>query len=121
MPMSSRTRSFAGACGIALGAVLAATLVRFALHPAVGDNYPLTTYFLAMVLVSWFGRTGQATLTLVLGGLLGAWLFVPAHDTVTVAVSPSTAVAMYLAVGGVIVAMSHSMRGARYRAESSLA
>jgi PAS domain S-box-containing protein len=103
-----------GYAGAAL-AVAAATLVRLALDPVLGANYPFVTYLGAVAVIAWFGRTPAAVFTLVVGGLLTFYLFAPKD------VSLWLGTGLYFLVAAVIVAMSHAMRQARSRAEGLLA
>lgn len=107
---------------VAVAAVAVATLVRLALDPALGDNYPFVTYFVAVAVVAWFGRTPTAVATLVASGGLTFYLFVPPRYSFA-PTDPGVVrgLFLFLAVAGVIVAMSHSMRAARSRAERLLA
>jgi PAS domain S-box-containing protein len=51
------------------------------LNPSLGARLPFTTYFVTTILVSIFAGLGPALLTVVLGTLLGAYLFVPPTNT----------------------------------------
>ncbi len=96
-------------------ALLAATLARSSLETVLGSNYPFVTYYGAVAFVAWFRGTAAAIMTLVIGGLLGVYLFTTDEPNAIVGL------ALYLAVAGVVVSMGHAMRQARCRAESLLA
>ncbi|WP_439623146.1 PAS domain S-box protein [Gemmata sp.] len=117
-----RTRSPWLDYAAAAAAVAAATLVRLALDPALGDNYPFATYFLAVAAVALFGQTRPAALALGAGWFLAFYLFVPPrYSLAPTGPGAPLATGLFLAVGGVLVAMSHAMRSARSRAERLLA
>ncbi|WP_439628310.1 PAS domain S-box protein [Gemmata sp.] len=103
-------------------AVVAATLVRLALDPALGDNYPFATYFGAVAVMAWYGQTRPAAVALAASGFVALYLFVPPHHTLALT-GPGVLVGMvlFLAVGGVIVAMGHAVRVARSRTARLLA
>lgn len=103
---------------VALGV---ATLVRLILDPLFGTNFPFFSYVVAVALVAGYGRTRTASLTLIGGGLLGFYLFMPPQNTVIIA-APNVllGLALYLFVGTVVIIMSHAMRVARTRAETLL-
>jgi len=60
---------------IALGCVMAATAVRVALAPLVGDDVPFITYFPAVVIASLMAGFGPGLSAIVLSAL-SAWYFV---------------------------------------------
>lgn len=91
-----------------------ATVTRWVLDPVLGHSYPFVTYFLAVGVVAWFGRTSSAVLTVVVGGLLTTFLFAPSDGSVLAGVG------LYVISAAVIVAMSHALRRARSRAEELL-
>ncbi|WP_169979301.1 DUF4118 domain-containing protein [Tautonia rosea] len=53
--------------GIAVLAVLVASMVRLAMEGVFGPHHGFGTFLLAVVVVSWLGGGGPAILTLVLG------------------------------------------------------
>jgi two-component sensor histidine kinase len=67
--------------GLALGGVALATAVRWAFTPILGPTLlPFTTYYAAVVLAEWYGRTGPAVLAILLSVLASDWLFVDPPD-----------------------------------------
>src|SRR5438876_601121 len=76
-PRPSRAVRF----GVALMSVGLATLVRLWLTRFVGPNaVPFITYFPAIVLSAWIGGFWPGVLSLVLGAMAAAWLFLPSAD-----------------------------------------
>jgi PAS domain S-box-containing protein len=68
-----------GSVGAAL-CVSAAALLRIALNPALGDHYPLATFYVAVAVVGWFWGVRPAVLTALLGYVLGDLLFLPPRN-----------------------------------------
>lgn len=62
--------------GGAVAAVALATAARLLLNSALGTRLPFTTYFVAVMLVACFAGLGPALLSIALGAVLGAYLFV---------------------------------------------
>jgi len=62
--------------GIAVLGTVLATEVRVVLNPTLGAGLPFTTYFVTTIIVAIFLGIGPALLALVLGGLLGTYLFI---------------------------------------------
>jgi K+-sensing histidine kinase KdpD len=63
--------------GTAVGAVLIATLIRWALGPYVHDRIPFTTYYPAIVVATLLGGFWLGSLVSVVSGFLAWWLFMP--------------------------------------------
>jgi PAS domain S-box-containing protein len=63
--------------GTAVGAVLIATLIRWALGAYVHDRIPFTTYYPAIVVATLLGGFWLGSLASVLSGFLAWWLFMP--------------------------------------------
>lgn len=61
--------------GVAVAAVLLATVLRFLLDGLLDYHDPFTIYLCAVAFVTWFGGFGPALFTLVVGLLLGDWFF----------------------------------------------
>jgi PAS domain S-box-containing protein len=67
--------------GAAVSGVALATVIRLLLNPMLGARLPFTTYFITTVLAAIYAGLGPALLTVVLGTVLGAYLFVPPTNT----------------------------------------
>jgi PAS domain S-box-containing protein len=67
--------------GAAILAVALATAVRLSLDNALGQRLPLTTYFVAVVLVASFAGLGPALLGVALSAIIGKYLFIPATSS----------------------------------------
>jgi K+-sensing histidine kinase KdpD len=71
--------------GLALGAILIALLIRFALDPYLGDHFPHITFFMAVAVITCYSGLGPSFMTLLLGGLLSNWFFMPPRGALYVA------------------------------------
>src|SRR5258708_7309140 len=70
------------------GAVLVvalATALRLLLNPTLGTRLPLTTYFVAVILVASFAGLGPALLSIALSASIGKYLFIPQIDSLVFA------------------------------------
>jgi PAS domain S-box-containing protein len=73
----NRPRGYA----IAASALIIATFARMALAPVTGDEFPLITYYIAVLAVAWTATLGPALFTFVSGAVLAKLLFSPDwHD-----------------------------------------
>jgi PAS domain S-box-containing protein len=63
--------------GVAIGAILIATLIRWALGIYVHERIPFTTYYPAIVVATLLGGFWLGSLASVLSGILAWWLFMP--------------------------------------------
>lgn len=63
--------------GGAVAAVLLATAVRLLLSNTLGTRLPLTTYFVAVMLVASFAGLGPALISIALSAIIGKYLFIP--------------------------------------------
>ncbi|HLF85098.1 MAG TPA: DUF4118 domain-containing protein, partial [Blastocatellia bacterium] len=78
--LSNNTVRYGGAViGVAL-----ATALRLLLDSALGPRLPLTTYFIAVILVAIYGGLGPALLSAALGALLGNYLFIPPRNSLAI-------------------------------------
>ncbi len=62
--------------GLAVLGVVLATLVRQVLNPWLGARLPFTTYFITAIAIAIFLGIGPALLAMLLGGLLGTYLYI---------------------------------------------
>src|SRR6185503_14760597 len=63
--------------GAALGAILIATFIRWAMGGFVHDRIPFTTYYPAIVVATLLGGFWLGSLASVLSAFLAWWLFMP--------------------------------------------
>src|SRR5579871_4773331 len=70
--MKTRLLTYGGA----VGAAILATLLRMAVAPWVGNGIPFAAFFVAIVLVAWYGGLGPAFLCVLLSTAAGIHYFV---------------------------------------------
>jgi PAS domain S-box-containing protein len=104
----------------AIVVIIMATLIRLALEPVLHERGSLITYFIAVSLVAWLGGLGPGLLTLVLGGVVSTYLFMPNRYTFFDK-KPENVISLlfYLITGLIIVLMAEAQRSARRKAEAS--
>lgn len=62
---------------LAILIALLAVLIRYAMHPVLGEYAPYMVSLLATVFVAWYGGFGPGLVTLLLSGVATVYLFVP--------------------------------------------
>ena len=104
--------------GGALAGVIAATLLRFALGSYFGMTLPLTTYFVAVIIIAIFAGLGPALFSIALSAIVGTYLFIePKHSF---AISQKEGLERVLAFCVLTAGVSYLIKfiqGARRRAE----
>lgn len=73
--MSDSVASPLARYGIAIGAITAAILLRYALTPVVGTNFPLATMFTAVAFTVWRAGAGPAMFTAIAGWMVSGFVF----------------------------------------------
>lgn len=109
------------AYGITIGSILLATLLRYALTPAVGPfAVPYITYFPAVVLSSWAGGLRTGIMSVFLGALAAAVFFIPRFYSLSPA-HPADVVSLviFIFAGLSIAVIGEAQQNARSRAEQS--
>ena len=107
---------------IAAASIIVATIVRRALDPLLGANFPFATLFLAVLLSAWLGGFGPALLAGVLGGVAGSlFLLEPRQLLELGSVESIGGQVLYAAVSLGIALIGGGMRAARRRAEANAA
>jgi PAS domain S-box-containing protein len=103
---------------IAVGATLLALLIRFALDPFVGDQFPFLTFLVAAAIVPLFAGTLPALACIALGGLAANWFFMSPRYSFTFGdMSQHVGSWAYLMLSLTFVGFGRALRGARRRAE----
>ncbi|WP_152050496.1 hybrid sensor histidine kinase/response regulator [Tautonia marina] len=120
--MFRQPRSQAWGYGIAIVAVLVASIVRLAMESFAGPHDAFGTFLLAVAVVSWFRGVGPALLTFLLGGLIGLGVyFQPIQSPGMSRAADWIALASYAVVGGLLVGFGHRKRNAsRHRSPSRI-
>lgn len=112
----ARTREILLRYGGAVLAILLATGLRWFLNPILGDRFPLGTYFIAVVVVAWYGGLGPSLLALLIAfvtvpslpDVRGTW----PHWSVEAEINSWR----FLVIGSVVALLGGAMRAARQRA-----
>jgi PAS domain S-box-containing protein len=96
---------------VAAGAVVAAVLVRFALHPWLGDTTPYLLFFPAMLVASWYGGFGSGLFATALSASAATLWFVNPGRPLTLA-NPVDAIALvlFIAIGALIARLNEDLR-----------
>lgn len=106
--------------GSALIAVALATAVRLTLSGLLGGRLPFTAYLIAAILVAIYSGLGPALLTVILGALIGTYLFVLPTSTLEIA-EPSASLLLiaYCGLAGVLSVVIKLVQDARRKAEQN--
>jgi PAS domain S-box-containing protein len=112
-------RSVAMRYGVAVLAVAMASVVRALVDPVLGDYQPFAFFFVAIAIAASVGGIGPALLAIVLGYLVGDWLFTsPRHELSLLTFEPRVVVGCFafVSVGLMIAGITTGMRAAESRA-----
>jgi PAS domain S-box-containing protein len=112
-------RSLAMRYGVAVLAVAMASVVRALVDPVLGDYQPFAFFFVAIAIAASVGGIGPALLAIVLGYLVGDWLFTsPRHELSLLTFEPRVVVGClaFVIVGLMIAGITTGMRTAESRA-----
>jgi PAS domain S-box-containing protein len=106
---------------IAVGAALAAGVVRGVLSGVWGDALPFLTFIPAMVLSAWAGGFWPGMLTTVLGATLADYFWLtPFYSFRVSSLAEAVGLLFFLGIGALISALSETMHRGRRRLESLL-
>ena len=76
MATPSPDRSGLSRYGVAVGAILAMTVIRWLLDPLLGSDQPLLLFTLGITLAGWWGGIGPALLATAISLVIGSWAFI---------------------------------------------
>src|SRR5262245_9107073 len=108
--------------GVAVLAVVLATVARLLLDPALGTGFPFATLFFAVLVTAWAAGPGPALAATALGAVAAARFLLPPRDRFAVAGFDNQAgLVLYLAVSAGIAIFGGAMHSARRRAEANAA
>ncbi|WP_447980137.1 PAS domain S-box protein [Candidatus Nitrospira bockiana] len=102
--------------GAAALAVIGATGLRLLFNPLLGDTVPFITYFFAITVAGWAGGAGPAVFA-VIGSAIAAIYFFYLPPVHTLDPHALTALAIFMAMGGLIAVTCEAMKQAQRRAE----
>lgn len=109
-------RSSLRAWGLAMAALVAAVLLRWALDPLMGDTLPLVTLFGAVAAAVWVGGLRAAIVVALLGYLACDYLFLQPRGRLGLDdAGKLVGVAAYLFTSGLIIAFGEATRIAHAR------
>ena len=118
---SNSRRSVIQPYGAAALAVVAATLVRFALQPYVGNRMPFVVFYFAVIPVAWHLGVGPSLLAIVLATVSATKFFIPPFNEFGIAmISDAIGMVLFVAVNLVIVWFAEANRIARRRLEAEI-
>ena len=110
---------------LAIGATLIAFVLRLALDPGLGDDFPFIMFYCAIAITAWYGGLGPSLTAIILGGLLANWFFMPPRYSLLFEGPPQVArYIAYFLVSLIIAALAEVWRldvTRRKRAEAALA
>src|SRR5690242_6379349 len=109
LPLPIPLRNILTRYGVALTGVLLATLIRWWLHPLLGDQYPFPTFFIVVILTAQYVGLGPALSALLLGCLIGTRFFLSPLKSSFGPLAPG----LFLAVGAISAVVCDSLRRAR--------
>src|SRR5262245_1791838 len=107
-----KPRPPAVAYGISITVTIAATLLRDALNPLIGETaVPFITYFPAVLLVAWYSGFRAALLCVALSALLGKYFFVSRTGSLVIENrGDQITLILFVLVGIGIAMLAHSQR-----------
>lgn len=98
--------------GVALGGILLATLVRWAIGGYVLDRIPFTTYYPAILVATLLGGFGLGTLASILSAAVAWWLFMPPAFTFALDQAQATSLITFVLVCLLLVATVTALNSA---------
>jgi signal transduction histidine kinase/ActR/RegA family two-component response regulator len=108
--------------GVALLAIVLATLARLLVDGILGDHLCLTTYLLAVLFTARYAGFGPAVLTLLLGVVVGDFFFMPPRGGWFEYDFPQQfEIGLYFLLGAPTVVLSGSLYSAQARAKATAA
>ena len=104
--------------GCAIVCVALAGVVRLLLGPLLGEKFPFTTLFIAVMVAAWHGGFGPAVAASLLGAVFAAFFLIPPRGSLAIAgVDNQMGMLLYLVVSLGIAMFGGRMRAAWRRAE----
>ncbi|MFL6216474.1 MAG: PAS domain S-box protein [Blastocatellia bacterium] len=120
--MAKQARSPLLCYGVAVVVTAMAALLRWALEPVIGNEFPFITFFLGVALSAWFGGLGPGLLATLLGSIISLYRWLPPDNSWFVR-DAGTAIGLltFLFVCSAISALSEGLHRARRRGEENTA
>jgi PAS domain S-box-containing protein len=105
--------------GIACLSVAAATAIRLALDPLLGDRFPYLAVFLALVVTALYGGVGPSLLALLLSWISVDQLLLQRHGRLPFFATKDQLLFAYLVVGSTVILLAELIRAAQRQARQS--
>jgi PAS domain S-box-containing protein len=94
--------------------------LRMQMDPLLGDHLPYVTFFVAVMVASWFGGIGSSIVALLLGCVASSYFFVtPRYSFAITGLSHAIGLFLYFFVGISSLVLIQANKAARGRAEAS--
>src|SRR4051794_11661144 len=107
-------------CGLAIGGVALAVLLRHVVDPWLGEHSPFAFFFIAIMIAAWYGGLIPGAVTLLLGAAAGSYFFVHPRGSLLVhTFKDLVALGMYCFVGAAVIVFSETHRTSLRRAEET--
>src|SRR3990172_5702157 len=116
--MRSRSPSFIARYAMTALVLTVATLLRFLLIPVLGERGAFTLYWPAIVICAWFGGLWPGLLTMLFGGFIAWYVFIPPQYSFAVSDPNAPGHLILFLLGGTLVTfLAESLHKARRRSE----
>jgi two-component system sensor kinase FixL len=106
---------------VAVGAVAASLLFRYALRDTLGDNTPYLQFYLAIILAAWYGGFGPGLLATVLCTLTAMYFLLPPPGLAVSGPSDWLTLGVFVITGVVIAWLNQRIRVAEQAQHSAAA
>jgi PAS domain S-box-containing protein len=108
--------------GVAVGVTALAALLRWALEPVIGNDFPFITFFLGVAFSAWYGGLGPGLFATLLASFISLYGWLPPEHTLLIH-DRTTAIGLFtfLLICSAISALSEAMHRARRRVEENAA
>jgi len=117
--MTKEARSVLWRYGSAVGLTALATIIRWALNPALGSMAPFVVFVMAVAVTALYSGLGPALVTAFAGAVIGLFVWLLPFQSFTS--TTLTSIIAYLSVSSFIAVLIELMRRARQRVEETAA
>jgi PAS domain S-box-containing protein len=118
--MSRRPLATSSQYAVALASVAVATWLRMLLDPILENHLPFVTFFVAVMVASWFGGIGSSVVALLIGWAAATYFFVPSrYSFMVVSAVDAVGLFLYFFVGIFSLVLIQARHAAQQRAEAS--
>src|SRR5689334_19187682 len=108
--MAKQARSPLLRYGVAVGVTALAALLRWALEPVIGHDFPFITFFLGVAFSAWYGGLGPGLLATLLASLIALYRWLPPERSFLMGdKSKATGLLTFLLVCSAISVLSEAM------------